>query len=258
MSEIKKLKPGANVTLSDDPVTGSITISAPETVIGTDPRLSDARSPVAHATSHKAYGSDSIRLDDLSDPADNTKLDATSDRHGLLLKLENTGTKFLRDDGTWQEVYVVGESRVTISWTLDAVAAVEEIETIMTVTESRDGADATTHGSYTITSGKRFRIQYLNWSVSNTTGSTIGENYLRVRVNTAGAADNTSPLQFSTALTTTAESNVLVSSGPITFPDGLEFAGDGTTQIAISWLSPQWVTGSVVCSMSMSLIGFEY
>lgn len=43
-----------------------------------------------------------IKLDDLATPDDNTDLDATSTHHGLLPKLENTGTKVLFDDGTWQ------------------------------------------------------------------------------------------------------------------------------------------------------------
>jgi len=34
--------------------------------------------------------------------ADNTTNNASSSKHGFLLKLENSGSKFLRDDGTWQ------------------------------------------------------------------------------------------------------------------------------------------------------------
>jgi hypothetical protein len=45
-----------------------------------------------------------VKLDDFAAPDDNTDLDASAAAHGLLPKLENTGTKYLRDDGTWVAV----------------------------------------------------------------------------------------------------------------------------------------------------------
>jgi hypothetical protein len=42
------------------------------------------------------------KLDDLAAPDDNTDLNATNARHGLLLKLIDDTTKFLRSDGGWQ------------------------------------------------------------------------------------------------------------------------------------------------------------
>lgn len=42
-----------------------------------------------------------IKLDDLATPDDNTDLDASTSRHGLLLKLGGGTTNFLRADGTW-------------------------------------------------------------------------------------------------------------------------------------------------------------
>jgi hypothetical protein len=44
-----------------------------------------------------------IKLDQFAEPDDNTNLNATPSRHGLLMKLENTGTKVLYDNGTWAE-----------------------------------------------------------------------------------------------------------------------------------------------------------
>lgn len=41
------------------------------------------------------------KLDDLATPDDNTDLDASSLRHGLLPKLSNNARQFLRGDGTW-------------------------------------------------------------------------------------------------------------------------------------------------------------
>lgn len=68
---------------------------------GNDSRLSDARDPTAHATTHQSGGSDAIKLDDLAAPDDNTDLNASASAHGLLKKLDGTTTNFLRGDGTW-------------------------------------------------------------------------------------------------------------------------------------------------------------
>lgn len=68
---------------------------------GNDSRLSDARTPTSHASSHQSGGSDSIKLDDLDVPDDNTDLNATTSLHGLLPKLGGGTSDFLRADGTW-------------------------------------------------------------------------------------------------------------------------------------------------------------
>lgn len=68
---------------------------------GNDSRLSDARTPTAHNTTHQSGGSDAIKLDDLAAPDDNTDLDASTSKHGLLKKLGGGTTNFLRADGTW-------------------------------------------------------------------------------------------------------------------------------------------------------------
>jgi hypothetical protein len=69
---------------------------------GNDSRLSDSRTPTAHASSHQAGGGgDPIKLDDLAAPDDTTDLNATTEKHGLLLKLGGGTTNFLRGDGSW-------------------------------------------------------------------------------------------------------------------------------------------------------------
>ena len=42
------------------------------------------------------------KLDDWATPDDNTDLDASAARHGLMMKYPGGGTTYLRDDGTWQ------------------------------------------------------------------------------------------------------------------------------------------------------------
>ena len=55
----------------------------------------------AHASRHQSGGADSIKLDDLATPDDNTDLNVSTARHGLVPKLTNTGVAYLRDDGVW-------------------------------------------------------------------------------------------------------------------------------------------------------------
>ncbi len=73
--------------------------SATKAVTGTDSRLSDSRTPTAHATSHQAGGSDPIKLDNLAAPDDNTDLDVSTSAHGLQPKLPNDATLFMNGVG---------------------------------------------------------------------------------------------------------------------------------------------------------------
>jgi hypothetical protein len=106
--QFKKLNAGsAKVSISDDVPNTEVDIdvvtgtSADSVCVGNDSRLSDARTPTSHASSHQSGGGDSIKLDDLAAPDDNTDLDATTSAHGLLPKLGGGTTNFLRADGSW-------------------------------------------------------------------------------------------------------------------------------------------------------------
>jgi hypothetical protein len=70
-------------------------------VVGLSGLLADGQTPLAHKTSHESGGSDAIKLDDLAAPDDNTDLDSTAARHGLLPKLDNSATSFLNGQGAW-------------------------------------------------------------------------------------------------------------------------------------------------------------
>lgn len=54
-----------------------------------------------HNARHESGGADAIKLDDLAAPDDNTDLDASTSKHGLLKKLGGGTTNFLRADGAW-------------------------------------------------------------------------------------------------------------------------------------------------------------
>jgi hypothetical protein len=77
---------------------------------GNDSRLSDARTPTGHHTSHESGGGDAIKLDDLAAPDDNTDLNASVSAHGLLKKLSNDSSQFLNGTGAWSSPGVGGVS----------------------------------------------------------------------------------------------------------------------------------------------------
>jgi hypothetical protein len=54
--------------------------------------------PSAHPTTHKSGGSDAIALDTLAAPTDITTLNASSSKHGLLVKASGTATDFVGGD----------------------------------------------------------------------------------------------------------------------------------------------------------------
>jgi hypothetical protein len=85
--------------------------STPNGVITTDAGgnpVTSATLPLAnlpnHATRHQSGGSDPIKLDDLATPDDNTDLNASTTRHGLLLKLSGLATQVLKGNGAWGSV----------------------------------------------------------------------------------------------------------------------------------------------------------
>ena len=61
----------------------------------------DARyAQLAHAARHASGGADAVKLDDLAAPDDNTDLNASTTKHGLMMKYPNTA-QALKGDGTW-------------------------------------------------------------------------------------------------------------------------------------------------------------
>src|SRR5215213_2717454 len=96
-----------NVPDASTTVKGAVELAtSAETTAGlavqaSDTRLSDARTPTAHAASHKSLGSDSIKLDEFAATTDVVTLNASTSAHGLLRKLDNDATHYLDGQGGW-------------------------------------------------------------------------------------------------------------------------------------------------------------
>lgn len=88
----------------------------------TDPRLSDARVPLAHASTHFSAGTDPIRIDELKIGTDVTTLNATTAEHGLMRKLSGVATEFYNGTGVFSTLTGItpGTANYLPKWTAAA------------------------------------------------------------------------------------------------------------------------------------------
>jgi hypothetical protein len=129
-------------------------------VYDTDSRLTDSRTPTAHASTHKSGGSDSIKLDELAAPTDVTTLNASSTAHGLCPKLSGSATDVLRGNGTFGAAPAGAEPS---GWTVIVATADQDVT----------NASNTSHTTFTFaaTAGKLYAIEIaLFYSANNATG----------------------------------------------------------------------------------------
>jgi len=154
-----------------------------------------------------------------------------------------------------QNLKDAGRTSIMITATVTSTAT---SETLITITRSQGLAATGTGTSTTITSGKKLRIQAIVASARNSTGTTAGVATIRIRGAVGGATSASSPLQYtsSVALPAAATSVLFPSTG---IPDGFEIdSNSGTNTYGVTILHPQWVTGSVVATFDISIIGYEY
>lgn len=156
---------------------------------------------------------------------------------------------------TTQDLKDAGRSARTI--TLDSFAVAATTETLNTMSYSTDNGTLTTGTSYTVTTAKRLRIQQIAMSLhtiaSNTTPAAV---MVRVRVNNAGAAIVTSPVEVIVAIPGIAAANNSTAPVVIPFPDGWEFiAGAG---IGVTTTCPGFVASTAAPKVNITITGFEY
>lgn len=98
----------------------------------------------AHASRHQSGGADPIKLDDLAAPDDNTDLDASAAKHGLLPKLPGSSSLYLDGTGNWGTPPGTGGSgdMLAANNLSDVASAVEAADNLST--KGADIAAATT------------------------------------------------------------------------------------------------------------------
>lgn len=160
---------------------------------GNDSRLSDARSPTGHHTSHESGGSDAIKLDDLAAPDDNTDLNASTSKHGLLPKLSGSSSDVLRGDGTFgaggggfSAAYYLGYSTTSATWSSTTWS---DIHNILTITDTTTVNISRSGSTFTVTDAGVYVID-LNLGAYNSAGN----DYMSVRILSGGSTVQT--MQF--------------------------------------------------------------
>jgi hypothetical protein len=141
--------------------------------------------------------------------------------------------------------------RTYVTFTADTVAGVTS-ETLMSMTQNKQGSITASQTNYTITSGKTLRIQSITIAVQAGTGA--GE-WVRVKIrhNTAGATTTSSALVYTVGCGNTAATTATSGEISVPIPDGLEIFGNGTQTIGITHISS--ATTNVE---SVTVCGYEY
>lgn len=162
--------------------------------------------------------------------------------------------------------------RSTICWTLDQFAPASASETMLTVTQSINGAATTTNAGYTLGNGTNGRYLWISslhlaYEIAGSAVATFRPIYVALRFASGGSISTSSPLvgRFAACC-----GGVVVAPSPatqvgggeannFTFADGLIFGpSDGTKQIGFSAIAPGWVTATTIAKLTMTCIAFEY
>jgi hypothetical protein len=210
------------------PVSGSITVSnfpASQTVAGT---VSVGNFPATQAISAASLPLPTGASTEATLSAVNTKL------AGTLAVREATDT-----------------GRTNVSLYAEAVAGAAA-EALVTLSQSKQFAAASSGTSYTVTAGKTLRLValVLTWVSTTTTANT---SRVRIRVNTAGAALVTSPIVFTSRIGWESPTFIANESEmqPIMFPGGIDVpAGSG---VAVTHQE-----AAANGTLDVTLIGFEF
>ena len=145
--------------------------------------------------------------------------------------------------------------RVSKMFTVSALAATATTETGPITYTISSGLGATTTGTtYTVTTGKTLRIQQIIVCARNSTGTTASPCTFRIRAATSGTITTSSPLQLIMVAGTPASAQETF--GIADVPDGWELPSGSTMGFTIQ--QSNWVTGSVVATFDITIIGYEY
>lgn len=137
----------------------------------------------------------------------------------------------------------------------NVAAGTTTTETLITLTQSSGTGATTSAASYTITSGKTFRVTALSVGSRGNATATVQSTIFNLRMNTAGACIvSSTPILFAAQSATPA----VISAWDrviLPIPDGYEISGNGTIAICLS-AAATFTTNAP--TWSVNLMGYEY
>ena len=122
-------------------------------------------------------------------------------------------------------------------------------EALVSLTPNADGVPGTAGTSFTVTAGKRFRIQALFLTCFNVTAA-IHACQVNLRMASTGAVTVASPIIGTVGVTTPAATINEASSQAQSYPEGIELSG--SMQFGISQV------GIALAGQTVVLVGYEY
>src|SRR5215213_1185974 len=203
-----------NVPNASDTVKGAVELATSvETTAGlavqaSDTRLSDSRTPTAHAASHKSGGTDVIKLDEFGATTDIVTLNASTSAHGLLRKLDNDATHYLDGQGGWTVPPGTVDAPTNAQYITLATNATLTVERVLTAGTNIAFVDAGAGSTLTV-----------NVPDASTTVKGAVELATSAEV-TAGLAVQASDTRLSDSRTPTAHKNTHKSGGGDPFAKG--------------------------------------
>ena len=123
-------------------------------------------------------------------------------------------------------------------------------EAMLTLTPLTNFTAGSTGSSFSVTSGKTFRIQSIVATIQSTTTTAVS-GAVRLRISASGTVTTGTTATASIGTDATSAQNGGGSTNILHFPDGLEISG--TMQFGLSQ-----VAGSTSSTVSASIIGYEY
>jgi hypothetical protein len=158
-----------------------------------------------------------------------------------------TTTKGVQAASTTPIQNIIDSGRVIKIFSASFSAATTEA--MVTITPISDGTAGATGTSFTVTAGKRLRIQSFSVTTKNA-GAAIQGVVCNLRIAASGAVIATSPLAATVGAGTLSATANNVAGAAMDFPDGLELSG--TMQLGISQV------GTATAGNVVTLIGYEY
>jgi len=124
-------------------------------------------------------------------------------------------------------------------------------EALVSAIMASDGANAGASTNYSITNGKRFRVQSLSVHVKNA-GAAVQSCLCTLRYASGGATTATSPVMLQVGAGTSVATANAGAFGWADVPDGLELIGTATSTLGISQI------GTATAGNWVTLVGYEY
>jgi hypothetical protein len=153
-------------------------------------------------------------------------------------------------------VFIAQPARTTIVLYGTALATgATGVEALLTLSQQKGGV-VTSASSFTVTSGKKLRIQAIHIGQVGNSNAAVGTTLIRMRQSTTGAVTTTTPLILAQTRIVNPATASAFSTADITLEDGMELVGDGVAQFGFT-VNSTFTFGNAP-TVDLMIFGYEY